>query len=153
MTGADPRSIAAGVLRATGRGEGDLAWVVAIGWATVDLERASAAFGRELPAGVGFEPVDDDRLLGAGCLVARPTGEPAIVLLEPATEGRLAAFLARHGEGPVAVWLEARLELAGGAAAARPKAAGPFGPERLLAGPAGGPFALVIARPASTIAA
>ncbi len=32
---------------------------------------------------------------------------PALVLLEPVTEGRLAASLARHGEGPAAAWVGA----------------------------------------------
>ena len=36
-----------------------------------------------------------------------PRYGPAIVLLEPSTEGRLAATLARHGEGWCATWLAA----------------------------------------------
>ena len=152
MTGADIRAIAAGVLAAAGRGEADLARVAAIGWATVDLERAAAAFREPQLAGVGFEPVGDDILLGAHVLVARPAGEPAVVLLEPSTEGRLAAFLARHGEGPAAVWLHGRADVAE-EGATRLEAAGPFGPQRLLTGSSVGPFVIVIARPASTIAA
>jgi hypothetical protein len=153
VTGEDHRPIAAGVLRAAGRGEDDLPRVAAIGWATVDVERAAAAFREQLLPGVEFEPVDADILLGAGGLVARPAGEPAIVLLEPSTEGRLAAFLARYGEGPAAVWLDGQVDAAEEAGSARPEAAGPFGPERLLAGSFAGPFVLITARPASTIGA
>jgi hypothetical protein len=153
VTGEEVRAIAAGVLAAAGQGEADLPRVAVIGLATVDLERAAAAFRERLLPGLGFEPVDDDILLGARGLVARQAGEPAIVLLEPSTEGRLAAFLARHGEGPAAVWLDGRADVAEETGAARPEAAGPFGPERLLAGSAAGPFVLVITRPASTIAA
>jgi hypothetical protein len=75
---------------------------LAVGWATVDLDRAFAEFGG--PAGA--VDVADDQLLGArGRLLADRPPEPPIVLLEPSTEGRLAASLARHGEGPVALYL------------------------------------------------
>ncbi len=70
----------------------------AVAIATVDLERAGAAFGgllQELP---------DDRLLGAR--VAR-TAVPGVLLGEPVSEGRLAATLARVGEGPAALYVAA----------------------------------------------
>jgi len=68
-----------------------------VGWATVDLDRAAAGFAHPP------EPLADDRLLGARCrLVA---GQPALVLLEPINEGRLAASLARWGEGPAALYV------------------------------------------------
>jgi hypothetical protein len=97
---------------------------IAIGWATVDLERAEAAFGLD------FEDAPPDGLLGAKVRVAARDDGPALVLLEPDTEGLLAASLARLGEGPLAVWFEVgiddgRLERAG---------SGPFGSERLIAG-------------------
>ncbi len=70
--------------------------LLAVGVATVDLERAAAASGRRLPA------LLPDSLLGAR---AAATDDSRVVLLEPATEGRLAATLARHGEGPAALYL------------------------------------------------
>ncbi len=81
--------------------------VAAIGWATVDLDRAAA----ELAVEAGIEaslvhPAPDDEALGA---VARRIDlvDGPLLILEPRTEGRLAAALARHGEGPVAVYLAA----------------------------------------------
>jgi hypothetical protein len=75
----------------------------------------------------------------------------AIVLLEPSTEGRLAASLARYGEGPMAVWLEvARLRdaeamLRRGAVAISAPDHGPLGLERLLLdGPIHGPHRLLV---------
>jgi hypothetical protein len=72
-----------------------------------------------------------------------------VVLLEPATEGPLAAALARRGEDWVAWYLLAdagavgRLRQAGVALTA--EAAGPFGPQRLLvAAGRDGPFLLVV---------
>src|SRR5215207_6975640 len=90
-----------------------------IGWATVELERAadelSQAFARAgLPA-PAWTPGPREELLGATSWVSRewwpaPAGGPgpAIVLLEPDTEGRLAATLARFGEGVGAVYLSVR---------------------------------------------
>ncbi len=80
--------------------------LLGIGWATVDLGRS----GEELGFALASMPADE--ILGAlarRCLPLpghRPLG-PAlerIVLLEPATEGRLAASLARHGEGLAALY-------------------------------------------------
>jgi hypothetical protein len=112
-----------------------------------------AALG--LPA-ARFVEVDPTPALGARCRMARgvlPTGM-TLVLLEPNTEGRLAASLARHGEGPAAVWLAvgdlpaalAGLRSAGLATSVqRP---GPLGAERLfLDGPMYGPHRLVVERP------
>ena len=69
----------------------------AVGVATVDLERPAATF----PSPAATLP--DDDLLGSR---ATTTDDPRVLLLEPATEGRLAATLARHGEGPAALYLE-----------------------------------------------
>ncbi len=120
---------------------------VARGWATIELERAVGELGGSLVAGTGFEPAEPSTALGARCLVAPAAdGNGTIVLLEPDTEGRIAAFLARHGEGWAATWLDAavadrdvRLVATG---AATP---GPFGPERLEPGSPSGPFRLQVA--------
>lgn len=74
--------------------------LAALGWATVDAERLAAQLGKPL---IG-EPQADPALGAAGYRVAS-TNLP-LVLLEPVTEGRIAAALARLGEGPVALYLE-----------------------------------------------
>ena len=119
--------------------------LLAVAVAAVDLERAAADFegaGRELP---------DDVLLGARLAT---TGLAGVLVAEPRTEGRLAATLARHGEGPAAVYiavapavieeLRSRLIRLG----ERPRdGAGPFGPQVLArARPAWGPHLLLVAR-------
>lgn len=76
------------------------AGILARAWATVDLERSMRDSGHPDP--VDWEPVKDE-LLGARGWRLRG-GEPVILLLEPATEGRLAGWLARHGEGEAAVY-------------------------------------------------
>jgi hypothetical protein len=125
---------------------------IAVGWATVDLDRAAA----ELVGGLDLRPeaftaVDDSVALGARCRVAHGAlpGEVAVVLLEPATEGRLAATLARHDEGPAAVWIAAPASPAD--TDPSDATAGPFGPERLLPGPGapgtGNPISRLILRP------
>jgi hypothetical protein len=77
---------------------------IAVGWATVELDRAE----RDLrDAGLIEGSTIDDGLLDA--LGGRARRAPVsafgvpVVLLEPVTEGRLAAGLARHGEGPCAL--------------------------------------------------
>lgn len=72
--------------------------VIALGVATVDCERAAA----ELP-GLAFQPAPDDELLGARVLAAALPSGRTLLLLEPTREGRLTAFLARHGEGLAAL--------------------------------------------------
>jgi hypothetical protein len=113
--------------------------LLAIGWATVDLERAASAFTE-----MAIEAVASDDLLGARASVAAPPTGPRIVFLEPVTEGRLAAFLARRGEGPAALYLivpvskdvRAVLSLSG---------SGPFGPQSLVRGGLrDGPYLLVV---------
>jgi hypothetical protein len=74
---------------------------VAVAWATVDLERAR--WDSAHPAWVGAPP---DDLLGGRAMRAG-LAPLDLVLLEPATEGRLAAFLARFGEGACALYIEA----------------------------------------------
>ena len=87
-------------------------------------------------------------MLGARCRLLRFGDDREIVLLEPSTEGRLAAALARYGEGSLALYL-----LVDGGAPERARRAGftltslgrgPFGPERLvIAGPRDGPFLIL----------
>lgn len=121
--------------------------VHAIGWATVDLDRAAADLAPLLRVGAAFVDAEDCLLLGARCRVGPaapgPGTAPFIVLLEPSTEGRLAATLARNGEGWCATWMLERDD-ADVASASR---AGPFGPERLVVGdPASGPHRLLVER-------
>ena len=112
---------------------------LAVGWATVELDRAALELAHLLAPDAAFRDAPPSVLLGARCRIA-PAAAPAtvrIVLLEPDTEGRLAATLARSGEGWVATW-EVEPSVIGGAgiSAARP---GPLGLERLglEGGPAG----------------
>jgi hypothetical protein len=129
---------------------------VAVGWATVDLDRTAAAW----PA-TGWLGAPRDALVGARVLLSGPGwadhdvagaevagvgmlahARVRVALLEPDTEGRLAAALARHGEGPAVVY--AGLSSADVGAAGRRLAApggplatgtGPFGTGLAIAGP------------------
>jgi hypothetical protein len=116
--------------------------LVAIGWATVELDRAAANFGG------GFEPAPDDELLGAFARVRGP-----IVILEPSTEGRLVATLVRQSEGPAAIYVGAPGgDLEAGVARAVERGArfgrgatGPLGPSALmLGGPTWGPHVILV---------
>ena len=130
---------------------------VAVGWATVELERAALELADALGVPASrFVPAIDSSMLGARCLVADsvlPDGS-ALVVLEPATEGRLAATLARFGEGPAAIWL-ARAEpreggeiVPGDAFTTTPGRPGPLGVERLITGgPIHGPHRLLVGAP------
>jgi hypothetical protein len=73
--------------------------LAAVGWATVDGERTIAGL-----TGIEFRVVDTDALLGARTWRA-DIGAIALLVLEPTMEGRLAAALARHGEGIVSLYL------------------------------------------------
>lgn len=97
--------------------------LLAMGWSTVEMERAERDFE------ASFHDADADAWLGARCRVASDAFEVALVLLEPSTEGRLAGSLARLGEGPVVVWYV--LEPGEPAPPGRPSL-GPFGPETPL---------------------
>jgi len=74
---------------------------MAVGWATVDLERSAG----EIPGLTFGDPV------GEPALGARATrtgvGSIDLLLLEPSTEGRLAGWLARNGEGVAVLYVEA----------------------------------------------
>jgi len=129
---------------------------IVLGWATVELDRAqdevgTALLGQGVPGAPVPEPAPDDEILGARCrLLRHALGDAeAAVLLEPLTEGRLAAALARRGEGGIARYLRVgsdapdravragfSLSLPGG---------GPLGAQRLvLGGPRWGPFLLLV---------
>lgn len=78
------------------------------GWATVELERAAVELAGDLLRGSSFVPAARSDALGARCLRGRAgDGTSWIVLLEPDTEGPISGFLARHGEGWAATWIEA----------------------------------------------
>ena len=124
---------------------------IAIGWATVELERAELELSAALALSVGdFSPAASSVSLGARCRIGSGVlGDAlALVLLEPQTEGRLAATLARLGEGPAVVWLvvdgcAATLRSSGVITSAVRH--GPLGPERLvLGGPVHGPHQLLV---------
>ena len=133
---------------------------IALGWATVDLDRMERSFAEAYPGSVtSTQDLAEDELLGAYCRLVRPgiAGVPALVLIEPSTEGRLAASLARHGEGPMAVWLHGSpdpQDPSSSTAAPRRSiaVAGPFGTETLLpGGPVHGPHRLVVVAGPGTI--
>jgi len=119
--------------------------IVGIGWATVELDRAE----RELSGVAKFEAAPRDSALGAAARrspIAERT-RPAVVLLEPDTEGLLAAALARFGEGVEVVYLGplAREDIDDTPRLGPPRP-GPLGPARLVIGrPPWGPHALVLA--------
>ena len=124
--------------------------VLATIWATVDTER-TLADGNLQARDAGI-----DTLLGARVVVV--PGEPPappIAIVEPATEGRLAATLARYGEGPAGRYLavsddlDGAMERAAAAGVAVSRAGdGPFGRSMLvLLGSATGPH-LILCDPA-----
>jgi hypothetical protein len=119
--------------------------LVGIGWATVEQDRAAT----ELAELASFRDTRRDANLGAFARRSPPSdhSRPAIVLLEPDTEGLLAATLARFGEGVRVVYL-GPLDRADIDDTPRlgPARQGPLGPARLVIGrPAWGPHALVLA--------
>ena len=117
-------------------------YLAGVGWATVELDRAEASLGAELAT--KFEPTGRDALLGA--TVRRSTGHsPGLLILEPDTEGRLSGALAKHGEGPIALYLRlARLQALPGTLSIR-AGNGPLGPARLvISGDPWGPFLILV---------
>ena len=107
------------------------------GWATVELERAEAEVRGVVGVDLRFMDADRSAVLGARCRRAEAADGEWVVLLEPDREGRLAAFLARHGEGWAATWERGDDTRSG--------VAGPLGPELLAADqPVRGPFRLVL---------
>ena len=91
-------------------------------------------------------------MLGARVVLVTDDDGTLIAVAEPSTEGRLAAVLARQGEGPAGRYVVAPV----GIAALRPLAAaagvtlsapvdGPFGPSVLVAtGPIGAPILVLV---------
>jgi len=128
--------------------------LAAVGWATVDLDRAVGQLARALDVDeAAFVEAAQSIALGAHCRVAVAVDSlgrsVALAVLEPSTEGRLAAALARLDEGPVAAWY-ATVDTAGAPVDALP---GPFGPEWLLdGGRTPGPYRLLVAAGTGTIA-
>jgi hypothetical protein len=120
---------------------------IAVGWATVELGRAARELAPLLAPGAVFIDAPGSVTLGARTQLGRMRGpddrEVWLVLLEPDTEGRLAATLARAGEGWAATWASAASERpTARVSAARP---GPLGAERLiLGGPIAGPHRLLV---------
>ena len=113
----------------------------ALGWATVELDRAQRelidAYRRNGPPRIRRGP--DDELLGARVRILAFKPIPTVVLLEPMTEGRIAASLARYGEGYVAAYVIIKDDLAPAVERVRGaglnlsrEAPGPFGRERLV---------------------
>lgn len=131
----------------------DRARLHALGWATVELDRAASELAGDLEiAPERFVEAANSVTLGARCRVAAGAlpGGRSLVILEPATEGRLAATLARLGEGPAITWFMTDREVEVHASDPR---AGPFGPERLVVGAAAyGPHRFLIWPGTGTIA-
>jgi hypothetical protein len=133
--------------------------LVAVGWATVDTDRAEADLDTWLgPPREGGRDAGDDLHLGARVRLRGAGSLPGdwLAFLEPATEGRAAASLARHGEGPCALYLHPAVGLDAWLAwtreagirewAGEPRP-GPLGLEIALAGvPSAGPHVLVVER-------
>ena len=125
--------------------------ILAVGWATVELDRAAHELASVLLPGTSFRPGPPSEHLGARCRLGWVA--PAfvyelaaiVVLLEASTEGRLAATLARHGEGWCATWASAESEESASGGPLSVVKSGSLGPERLLLGdPASGPHRLVV---------
>lgn len=125
----------------------DAAGALAVGWATVELDRVARELSDLIGPGHVFGDAPSSEALGARCRVGSGTAEGGvrIVLLEPETEGRLSAALARHGEGWVATWVAASPAPPSSVARLSGARPGPFGTERLvLGGPVTGPYRLVM---------
>jgi hypothetical protein len=111
----------------------DPSWpIVARIWRTIDVERTVGELG--LPA----EELEPDAVLGARGVLVRPVDGPPVAILEPSTEGRLAAALARDDEGDGGAYVAPP----GGIDEARrlglalvQEGPGPFGRSGLVAGP------------------
>jgi hypothetical protein len=122
--------------------------IVAIGWATVELERAERELGRALGVGA-WTAAPRDGLLGAQAAVFRSVESqpPDVVALEPDTEGRVAGSLARHGEGVAAIYVTARPGTVLPPRAFGIPARGPLGEGRRLAGGRVGEPSVIVVTP------
>jgi hypothetical protein len=127
--------------------------VIGTGVATIDLDDAEGRARATIAHGA-ITDAPDDLLLGARCRVVLAQDGPSIVLLEPITEGRLAAALARYGQGPVASYMstvapgeDVTAAAASAGIALSAAMPGPLGMSRLvLGGPASGPHVILVAR-------
>ena len=125
--------------------------VVARIWRTVDVERTVAELGLEP------EPLGEDQVIGGRGVLVRPAEGPPTAILEPSTEGRLAAALARHGEGDAGFYAappDGLDEARRSGARLSAEAAGPFGRSALfMPGPPldGGPLIIIVESPPATI--
>ena len=128
--------------------------LAALGWATVDTERAGRDFAVALDLPGVPEPLRPEPLLGAFASRVRDPRLPGghVILLEPSTEARAVASLVRDGEGPCTLYLVPDDSLAGwlgrarsaGIAASRPDD-GPLGRAALiLGGPVAGPHLVIV---------
>jgi hypothetical protein len=125
--------------------------VIATGVATLDLDQAEER-ARATIAHRAITHARDDVLLGARCRIVIVEHGPSLVLLEPNTEGRLAASLARFGQEPVVSYMSSVApadDVVGSAATAgirlSPPTPGPLGMSRLvLGGPAWGPHLILV---------
>jgi hypothetical protein len=141
---------------------GDPVALHALGWATVELDRAEAELDPWLGPPAGGPPERLDPHLGARVRLRAGAGLPGTwtALAEPSTEGRTAASLARDGEGPFALYLRPAAGIDGwlagagrdagsdagpdpGPVGAATLADGPFGRQALLRGGFTGPHVLV----------
>jgi hypothetical protein len=117
----------------------------ALGWSTVELGRAEAELDPWLGAAAPGPRERLDTLLGARVVLRRGAGLPGAwtALLEPSTEGRTAASLARDGEGPAALYLRPAAGFdawtAGNGSRSPSVGDGPFGRQLLLPGALTGP--------------
>ncbi|MFL5644726.1 MAG: hypothetical protein ACJ78L_05205 [Chloroflexota bacterium] len=123
--------------------------LIAVGWGTVETDRAVGELAASLGiARTSFRTAGGSGALGASCVVAETLldGDVALAVLEPATEGRIAAALARWDEGPLVAWYATE--------SGTPGARGPFGAERVVAGdPLTGPHRLLVGHAPGTIRA
>lgn len=120
--------------------------LVGVGWATVERDRAEAEISRSLRSSPGdWQEAPRDALLGASARISHPVGRGlVVVLLEPDTEGRLAATLARSGEGVAVAYVMPAAGEVERVALSRP-APTPLGTGRLiLGGRAWGPHVVVL---------
>lgn len=130
-----------------------------VGWATVELDRAEAELdpwledAPERTTGAFDVPDVPEPHLGARTRVRPSPNLPGdlLVLAEPATEGRLAASLARDGEGPCVLYLAPAEGLRAWLAAAAERGIavsavrrGPLGRSVLIGGARSGPHLVVV---------
>jgi hypothetical protein len=122
-----------------------------LGWGTVELDRAEDELSMWLGPRVPGDDVEDEPLL-ARARLHEGGGLPGTwtALLEPSSEGRVAAALARDGEGPIAIYLRPAAGLDAWIVGAQARGTtigarrpGPFGDEVILPGAITGPHVLV----------